>query len=63
MEERIKRAIEEVQRLIDTGEHNCDVHVEDLGDMKEVSFYIDTDSLDSESTATLNITPMPDGGN
>ena len=57
--ENVQRAVSELERAINDGDHNCDVHVEDLGDAKEVSFYIDdaTDG-DAEPAATLIITPL-----
>ena len=56
--EDVKRAVSELEKAINFGEHTCDVHVEDVGDAKEVSFYLD-DAIETggDPTATLTITP------
>ena len=36
--ELVKTAIEQLEKAINEGEHNCDVFVERLGEMKEVCF-------------------------
>ena len=57
-QESVERAVKELETAINNGEHNCDVHVEDLGDMKEVSFYLyEPADGDAEPIATLTITP------
>ena len=53
--ERVKRAIIELEKAINDGEHLCDVHIEHLGDMKEVSFYLDWEN--EEPIATLTVVP------
>ena len=56
---RVEQLVGDLQRAIDDGEHNCDVHVEDLGDMKEVSFYVDTSAWgEDEPAATLSVAPL-----
>ena len=60
--ETVKKAIEELKRAINEGEHNCDVQTEDLGDMKEVMFFLDTDPADGEPVATITVTPVPQDG-
>ena len=56
--DRVQRLVGDLQRALDDGEHNCDVFVEDLGDMKEVSFYVDTSAFgEDEPVATLSIAP------
>ena len=60
--ERVKNAIEELERAINQGEHNCDIQTEDLGDMKEVMFFLDTDPMDGVLVATITITPVPQDG-
>ena len=57
--DRVQRLVGDLQRALDDGEHNCDVFVEDLGDMKEVSFYVDTSAFgEDEPVATLSVTPV-----
>ena len=57
--DRVKQLVDDLQRALDDGEHSCDVHVEDLGDMKEVTFYVDTSPWgEDEPVATLSVTPM-----
>ena len=60
--ERVKNAIEELERAINQGEHNCDIQTEDLGDMKEVMFFLDTDPMDGVPVATITTTPVPQDG-
>ena len=60
--ERVKNAIEELERAINQGEHNCDIQTEDLGGMKEVMFFLDTDPMDGVPVATITITPVPQDG-
>ena len=57
--DRVKQLVDDLQRALDDGEHNCDVYVEDLGDMKEVSFYVDTSAFgEDEPVATLTVAPV-----
>ena len=53
--ESVARAIQELEKTINEGEHNADVHVEGLGEMKEVSFYLDDE--DEEPVGTITVTP------
>ena len=53
--ERVERAIRELEAAINDGEHQCDVHVEHLGDMKEVSFYLDGE--EGEAVGAFTVTP------
>lgn len=55
--ELVERAIKELELAINNGEHNCDVHVEDLGDSKEVSFFLDESAEDGEPVASITIVP------
>ena len=57
--DRVKQLVDDLQRALDDGEHNCDVYVEDMGDMKEVSFYVDTSAFgEDEPVATLTVAPV-----
>lgn len=54
--EAVKTAIEYVENAINNGEHTCDIHVERVGDVKEVSFYLDGESVqDGEPVGTITI--------
>ena len=48
-------AIKQLEKAINDGEHNCDVYVEDLGESKEVCFYLDND--DDEPAAVIVVIP------
>ena len=58
MSEAVKIAVENLERALNDGEHNCDIHIEDVGDMKEVSFYVDSECDEAEPTAVLHIVPL-----
>lgn len=56
-EERVKAAIKELESAINEGEHNVDVHIEDLGDTKEISFYLDESADDGEAAGSIIVVP------
>lgn len=53
--ERVERAIRELEAAINDGEHQCDVHIEHLGNRKEVSFYLDGE--EDETVGAFVVTP------
>lgn len=59
-QESVARAIKELETAINNGRHHCDVHVEDLGESKEVSFYLDESAEHGgEPVGSIVITPPP----
>lgn len=54
----VEQAIKNLEKIINDHEYNCDVHVENLGEMKEISFYINESMEDGEPIATITIVPM-----
>ena len=57
--DRVKQLVDDLQRTLDDGEHNCDVYIEDLGEMKELPFYVDTSPWgEDEPVASLSIAPV-----
>ena len=50
----VTRAVKELEDALNRDKHNCDIWIENVGDSKEVAFYIDGDE---EPVATLLIVP------
>ena len=56
--ERVTQAIKDLEDALNADAHNCDVHIEELDDAKEVSFYLDASSTeDVEPIGILAIFP------
>ena len=55
-EHRVKQAIEELQRAIDEDAHRCEVHVEIVDGIQDVSFYLDPPEDGAEApTAVITL--------
>ena len=56
--ETVQAAIRALENAINEGEHNCTVQVDPLGDMTEVSFYLDGDN--DEPVGIMTVIPTPE---
>ena len=52
--ERVADALQALERAINDDDHKADAHIEVVGDMKELSIYLDTDD---EPVAIITIYP------
>ena len=61
--ESVKRAVESLEREIKAGNHTCNVQVEDMGDIQEVSFYLDCDpEAGEDADAILAVVTVLESG-
>lgn len=57
--EAVQVAVAALEKAINDGEHNCEIAIEDLGDMKEVAFFID-ESVEDGDPISMTVVPLPE---
>lgn len=55
--EDVELAVRALEKALNEGEHNCEIVIEDLGEIKEVAYFVD-ESAEDGNPITMTVVPL-----